>query len=197
MAGIKPEPQQVDNLFQDSILGSISPLQELKPEILPATSNGQLEVKQEDTPVAIGEGAAQDTSQDPYLGSINVPSYGMTNIPPPPSYSMPIVQHTYHNVGPVQGAPERQRVVHPVDHGYNGEFCYARQRFIPGPTQAVVPYPPTHRAPARGLPASENLRQLANHYVQHPGSRVNSICMERGSAGRCKVTIALEVTDFI
>ena len=68
---------------------------------------------------------------------------------------------------------------------------------MPGPTQAAVPYPPAHQAPARGLPASENLRRLANYYVQHPGSRVSSLCMERGTGGRYKVTIALEVTDFI
>jgi hypothetical protein len=78
---------------------------------------------------------------------------------------------------------------------------------MPGPTRVAVPYPPArqapipyptaHQAPVRGLPASENLRRLANHYVQHPGSRVNSVCMERGSAGRYKVTIALEVTDIL
>jgi hypothetical protein len=84
-----------------------------------------------------------------------------------------------------------------VNQGHNGEYCYARQRVIPGPTQVAVPYPPAHQAPTRGPPASENLRRLANHYVQHPGSRVTSVCMERGSAGRYKVTIALEVTDFL
>lgn len=86
-----------------------------------------------------------------------------------------------------------------MNQGHTGEYCYARQRFIPGPTQVAVPYPPAQQfqAPARGLPASENLRRLANHYVQHPGSRVNSVCMERGTAGRYKVTIALEVSDFL
>ena len=81
----------------------------------------------------------------------------------------------------------------------NGEFCYARQRVIPGPAQVAVPYPPAHplAAPTRGLPASENLRRLANHYVQHPGSRVTSVSMERGTAGRFKVTIALEVSDIL
>jgi hypothetical protein len=84
-----------------------------------------------------------------------------------------------------------------VNQAHNGEYCYARQRVIPGPTQVAVPYPPAHQAPTRGLPASENLRRLANHYVQHPGSRVSSVCMERGTAGRYKVTIALEVTDIL
>jgi hypothetical protein len=131
-------------------------------------------------------------------------------------YPMPVVQHPYHNVGHVQGVPERQRVIYPVranlsgshifsqldpslqaNQGHNGEFCYARQRVIPGPTQVAVPYPPAHQAPTRGLPASENLRRLASHYVQHPGSRVNSISMERGTAGRYKVTIALEVSDIL
>lgn len=27
---------------------------------------------------------------------------------------MPVVQHPYHNVGHVQGVPERQRVIYPV-----------------------------------------------------------------------------------
>ena len=84
-----------------------------------------------------------------------------------------------------------------MNQGYNGEYCYARQRFIPGPAQVAVPYPPVHQVPARGLPASENLRRLANYYVQHPGTRVNSVCMERGTAGRYKVTIALEVSDLL
>jgi hypothetical protein len=82
----------------------------------------------------------------------------------------------------------------------NGEYCYARQRFIPGPAQVAVPYPPAQQAPIipiRGLPASENLRRLANHYVQHPSSRVNSVSLERGTPGRYKVTIALEVTDIL
>ena len=84
-----------------------------------------------------------------------------------------------------------------MNQGHNGEYCYARQQVIPRPIQAAVAYPPGHQAPTRGLPASENLRRLANHYVQHPGSRVNSVTMERGSAGRYKVTIALEVTDLL
>ena len=63
--------------------------------------------------------------------------------------------------------------------------------------RVAVPYPPAHQAPTRGLPASENLRRLASHYVQHSGSRVNSISTERGTAGRYKVTIALEVSDIL
>lgn len=193
MADIKPEPQEANLLSQDSLLGPISPLQEHK--ILPATSDIHREAKREDTPVIVGEGSAQDTPHNPY--PINSASYGTTHYPPPPNYPMPVAPQAYHNVAHVQGAPERQRVMYPVNQGHNGEYCYARQRFIPGPTQVAVPYQPAIQAPARGLPASENLRRLANHYVQHPGSRVNSICMERGTAGRCKVTIALEVSDFV
>lgn len=84
-----------------------------------------------------------------------------------------------------------------MNQGQIGEYCYARQRVIPRPVQAAVPYIPAHPVPARGLSASENLRRLANHYVQHPGSRVNSVSMERGTAGRYKVTIVLEVTDIL
>ncbi len=84
-----------------------------------------------------------------------------------------------------------------MNQGHNGGYCYARQHVIPRPTHAAVPYPPAPHAPSRGVPASENLRRLANHYVQHPGSRVQSVCMERGTAGRYKVTIALEVTDIL
>src|SRR6266478_1787605 len=104
MADIKLEPQEAD------LLRSFSPLQEFKPEvnlqyhdiislrlpiclcmmfcqIMPATSDSQLEAKQEDTPVVVEEGAAQDMPQDQYLRPINVASHGMTNVPPPPSVS--------------------------------------------------------------------------------------------------------------
>ncbi|KAI0281846.1 hypothetical protein BGY98DRAFT_957805 [Russula aff. rugulosa BPL654] len=197
MADIKREPQEDDHISQDSFIPPFSPPQEHKSGILPATSNSHHEAKREDTPVIVGEEAAQDTPYNPHPRAIHVPSYGMTDSHLPPGYPMPVVQHPYHNVGHVQGVPERQRVIYPANQGHNGEFCYARQRVIPGPTQVAVPYPPAHQAPTRGLPASENLRRLASHYVQHPGSRVNSISMERGTAGRYKVTIALEVSDIL
>ncbi|KAF8504378.1 hypothetical protein F5888DRAFT_1655210 [Russula emetica] len=111
-------------------------------------------------------------------------------------YALPAVQHAYHNVGHVQGVPERQRVIYPVRTNLSSPHVFSTRPFA-APPRSPVPYPPAHQAPTRGLPASENLRRLANHYVQHPGSRVNSVCMERGTAGRYKVTIALEVTDFL
>jgi hypothetical protein len=74
---------------------------------------------------------------------------------------------------------------------------HALRREIPRPAHAAVTYPSTHHSPPLGLPTAENLRQLANHYVHHPGSQVDAVCIDGTSAGRYKVTIALEVTDFL
>jgi hypothetical protein len=48
-----------------------------------------------------------------------------------------------------------------------------------------------------GPPTAENLRQLANRYMHHPGSQVDAVCIDGTSAGRYKVTIALEVTNLL
>ena len=45
--------------------------------------------------------------------------------------------------------------------------------------------------------AAENLRRLASRCVHHPGSQVDVVQMEPGTAGRYKVVIVLEVTDFL
>lgn len=71
-------------------------------------------------------------------------------------------------------------------------------REIPGPTQAAVFHPSTHHTPPLGPSRAENdLQQLANSYIHHPGSRVDAVRMERTCPHRYKVTIELEVTDFL
>jgi hypothetical protein len=73
------------------------------------------------------------------------------------------------------------------------------RREIPGPTQAAVSQPSAHHTPPLGPLTAESLQQLADRYIHHPGSRFDAVCMERTSAYRCQVTIALdsEVTDFL
>jgi hypothetical protein len=73
------------------------------------------------------------------------------------------------------------------------------RREMPGPTQAAVSHPSAHHTSPLGPSTAENLQQLANRYMRHPGSRVDAVCMERTSAYRYQVTIALdsEVTDFL
>jgi hypothetical protein len=82
----------------------------------------------------------------------------------------------------------------------NGQFSHAI-REMPGPTQATNSYPSAHGHGAHhthplGPPTIDNLRQLANGYMDDPRSQVNAVCTERTSPGRYKVTIALEVTDI-
>ncbi|KAF8504377.1 hypothetical protein F5888DRAFT_1630839 [Russula emetica] len=78
----------------------------------------------------------------------------------------------------------------------NNQLGYALRREIQGPTQAAA-VPSADHKPPLGPPTAEYLRQLANRYMHHPGSQVDAVCMERISAGRYKVTIALEVTDLL
>jgi hypothetical protein len=79
----------------------------------------------------------------------------------------------------------------------NDQLGHALRPEIPSPTQAAVSYPSAHYTPPLGHLKAENLRQLANHYMHHPGSQVDAVCTERTSTDRYKVTIALEVTDSL
>ena len=79
----------------------------------------------------------------------------------------------------------------------NDRVGYANQGVVPGPTQATLPGPSAHRAPALAQAAAENLRRLAGRCVHHPDSRVDVVRMEPGTGGRYKVVIVLEMTDFL
>jgi len=85
----------------------------------------------------------------------------------------------------------------PQENQGDDSFGYFPQGVVPGPTQAALPDPSAHRAPAVGQPAAENLRRLANYYVNHSDSQVNVVRMEPGSAGRYQVVIVLEMADFL
>lgn len=76
----------------------------------------------------------------------------------------------------------------------NDQLGHALQREIPDPTPAAVTHPSTHHAPPLGPSTAGGLRQLANHYMEHPGSQVDAVCTERIPAGGYRVTIVLEVT---
>jgi hypothetical protein len=78
----------------------------------------------------------------------------------------------------------------------NDIFGYAPQGVVPGPIQAAFPVSSTHRS-APGQPAAENLRRLASRYVHHPDAQVDMVRMEASTAGRYKVVIVLEITDFL
>jgi hypothetical protein len=99
----------------------------------------------------VGEGAAQDTPHNPQ--PINSANYGRTDFPPPPSceqsypygmrsvvliiwtqqYTMPVAQqHPYHNVGHVQGVPERQRVIYPVRTNLSSPHIFSTRPFAVG-----------------------------------------------------------------
>ena len=80
-----------------------------------------------------------------------------------------------------------------------GNDCvgYAPQGVVPSPTQATLPGPSAHRAPVPAQAAAENLRRLASRCVHHPDSQVDVVRMEPGTAGRYKVVIVLEMTNFL
>jgi hypothetical protein len=118
------------------------------------------------------------------------------------------------NVGFVKGIPDNLQVISPVGinlssppyilnrnpslqvNQANKQPGNSLRREIPGPTQAAVPsedYTPPSSPPT----AEYTLRQVASRYVNHPDSQVDAVCTERASAGRYKVTIALEVTGLL
>lgn len=71
---------------------------------------------------------------------------------------------------------------------------HAIRREISGTAQAVDPVVSAHTPTSSTARAEHDLRQLADGYMRNPGSQVNAVCMEQISAGRCKVTITLDVT---
>ena len=85
----------------------------------------------------------------------------------------------------------------PQENPGNDYFGHGPNGVVPGPTQAAFSNSSTHRAVDVGQPATENLRRLASRYIHHPGSQIDMVQMEPGSAGRYKVVIVLEMADFI
>ena len=83
------------------------------------------------------------------------------------------------------------------DNQGNNSFGGASLGVVQGPTQAAFPDPLAHQNPGPCQPAAENLRRLASRYVLHPDSQIDMVRMEPGSAGRYKVVIVLEMSDFI
>ena len=82
--------------------------------------------------------------------------------------------------------------------GHQGDYRlgYHPRGIIPDPTQTTHPDPSTHQPHAPGQPVVEDLRRLASRYVRHPGSKVDMVRMEPGTAGRYKVVIVLEMSDL-
>ena len=79
----------------------------------------------------------------------------------------------------------------------NDRVGRAPQSIVPGSTQATLPGPSAHRGPVLSQAAAENLRRLASRCVHHPDSQVDVVRMEPGTAGRYKVVMILEMTDFL
>ena len=71
------------------------------------------------------------------------------------------------------------------------------QDVVPDPNQLAFLNLPVQQAPALGQPVAENLRRLASRYVHHPDSQVDLVRMEPGPAGRYRVVIVLEISDFL
>ncbi|KAI0281847.1 hypothetical protein BGY98DRAFT_931909 [Russula aff. rugulosa BPL654] len=182
--------EQSDHLEQSSLRPSISRLQEQYSEILPTASSSQSDGGQ-DVCIVIGEGAAQDSRQD--LHTTDMARYGMAEYPSPPSYATG--PHTYRRADLkfVQGIPEERQLIFPVNQGYD-QPGHALQREIAGRTQPAVSYPPAQGHIPLG---AGDLRELANHYINHSGSQVNAVCTERIAPGRYKVTIALDVSNLL
>lgn len=67
----------------------------------------------------------------------------------------------------------------------------------PASYQAAFPRPSTHQTPVLGQPAVENLRRLASRCINHPDSRIDVVRVEPGTAGRYKLVIVLESSDFL
>jgi hypothetical protein len=44
-----------------------------------------------------------------------------------------------------------------------------------------------------GMPAAEDLKNLAGHYLHNPGSRVDKLRIKRSRSGAVKVSISLEI----
>ena len=84
----------------------------------------------------------------------------------------------------------------PQERQGNDHLGYAPRDVVPGPAQAAFPDPPAQRPRTPGQPTVENLRRLASRYVHHPDSQVDMFLIEPGSAGRYRVVIVLEMTDF-
>ena len=74
-------------------------------------------------------------------------------------------------------------------------FGYVDQRTAAGPGLAYLDARP-HQVPTLGEPATEILRRLANHYLNHPDSQVDMVHMEPGPAGGIKMVITLELADL-
>lgn len=71
---------------------------------------------------------------------------------------------------------------------------YAPQHVAQGPAQAAFHPPFVHRGPTL---REDNLRRLARRFLDHPDSRVNTVWMEPGEAGRFEVVIVVEASDFL
>ena len=73
-------------------------------------------------------------------------------------------------------------------------FGYVPQPVAPGPPQAAFPHPFIHRIPTP-IQHAENLRRLANRYLDHPNALVRMVCTEEVTAGGFKTVIILETPN--
>jgi hypothetical protein len=74
-------------------------------------------------------------------------------------------------------------------------FGYFPQPVAPGPPQAAFPHPLIHRIPTPNQHRAENLRRLANRYLDHPNVLVRMVCTEEGTAGGFQTVIIVETPN--
>ena len=72
---------------------------------------------------------------------------------------------------------------------------YVPQNVGPGLPQAAFLQPNIH--PGQPRAAAENLRQLADRYLDHPGGRLRMISTDEGPAGGFIVAIILEIPNIL
>ncbi|KAI0249232.1 hypothetical protein BJV78DRAFT_1229208 [Lactifluus subvellereus] len=105
---------------------------------------------------------------------------GHHSLPPPGG---PVLPYMCHNVRVAQGFPAQPEPIVP--------------HVAPGPAQAAFPDPSVQHVPAPDQLAAENLRHLADRFLNHPDTQIEAVLMEPGPGGRFKVMISLEIADFM
>lgn len=152
----------------------------------PAPANGHPEGLREDIPPPIGSMAGPGTrAQDPH--HVDVAHQGIVNYHPRP-FANPA--YVFPDTGYVQNVPVQGQSIAPVnqDHDF---FAYIPQHVAPGPPPAAFPRVPTLNQVTR----TENLRRLANRYLDDPNAQVRMISTEEGTAGGFQVVIILEMPN--
>jgi len=85
-----------------------------------------------------------------------------------------------------------------VQENHNDIFGYppadpavGHPQYFPGPEALPNPAPPNN------APLADGLRNLANRYINNPGTLVNMLRIEPRPGGRFEVWIVLEMADIL